>query len=99
MGSTTNSWLELPFKAMQLGVEAQTVVSLRLLKLALGGPSALAEAERMITEKAVTALDAQTDFLSHALVGRHHRASSRTLTLYRQRVRANRRRLTSSFQA
>jgi hypothetical protein len=97
VGEVTNSWLDLPFKAMRLGIEAQTVVSLRLMKLALGGPSAIAEAERMITEKAVTALNVQTDFLSNALVGRHHRASSRALALYRHRVRANRRRLTSSF--
>lgn len=84
---------------MQLGVEAQTVISLRLLKLTFGGPSAFAEAERMVSEKALAAMDAQTDFLSHALVGRPHRASSRALTLYRHRVRANRRRLTKQFQA
>jgi hypothetical protein len=97
VGASTNSWVDLPFRAMRLGVEAQTVISLRLMKLAFGGPSAIAEAERMITEKAWTALDAQSDFLSHTLVGRHHRATSRALALYRHRVRANRRRLTSSF--
>lgn len=95
MGLSTNGWLDLPFKAMQLGVEAQTVISLRLMKLSMGGFPAIVEAERMITEKALAAMDAQTEFLSHALVGRPHRASSRTLTLYRQRVRANRRRLTN----
>ncbi len=97
MASSSNSWLNLSFKAMQLGVEAQTVISLRLMKLAMGGPSAVFEAERMVTEKALTAMEAQKDFLTNTLVGRHHRASSRALTLYRQRVRANRRRLTSSL--
>jgi len=89
--------MDLPFQAMQLGVEAQAVVSLRLLKLSMGGTSAIAEAERMITEKAWTALGVQADFLTNTLVGEHHRASSRVLELYRRKVRANRRRLTKSF--
>jgi hypothetical protein len=93
----TNGWLDLPFKAMRLGVEAQTVIGLRLMKLTLGGLAAVPEAERMITEKAWTALDAQAEFVSNTLTGRHHRASSRALALYRRRVRANRRRLTSPF--
>ncbi len=97
VASSTNSWMDLPFKAMQLGVEAQAVVSLRLLKLSLGGTSAIAEAERMITEKAWAAIGVQADFLTNTLVGQHHRASSRALARYRQKVRANRRRLTNSF--
>lgn len=90
-----NAWLDLPFKAMRLGVESQRVIGLRLMKLSLGGPAAAAEAEMMVTEKAWTALDVQAEFLTNTLAGRHHRASSRALALYRSRVRANIRRLSS----
>jgi hypothetical protein len=88
-----NSWFSLPFKAAQLGLEAQTVIGLRMMRLVSGGTAAAAEAELMVTEKAWTALEAQAEFAANTLRGRHHRATDRALDLYRRRVRANRRRL------
>ena len=96
MAVTTNRWLDLSFRACRLGLEAQTVIGLRMMKFCLGGPGALAEAELMVTEKAQAAVAAQAIFFGESLVGRHHRASSRTLALYRRKVRDNRRRLTSA---
>lgn len=93
MPKRDDSWFSLPFKAAQLGLEAQTVIGLRLMRLSSGGLAAAAEAELMVTEKAWTALEAQTEFARIALAGAPHRATSRTLDIYRRRVRANRRRL------
>jgi hypothetical protein len=41
----------LLWSTMLLGAEAHSVVGLRLRKIALGGPSALAEAQYMFAEK------------------------------------------------
>ncbi len=93
MSKRDESWLDVPFKAALLGVEAQTVIGLRLLRLSVGGAAAAAEAERMVTEKAWTALEVQAEFTRHALAGRPNRATHRSLDMVRRRVRANRRRL------
>jgi len=97
MTKAKTSWLSLSFKAAQLGLESQTVIGLRLMRLGFGGPAAVAEAERMVTEKAWTALEAQAEFAKHALMGRPDKAAAHTLSLYRRRVCANRRRLTKSL--
>lgn len=39
------------YKLSMLGLESQQVIALRLMKLALGGPAASAEAQRMVAEK------------------------------------------------
>lgn len=45
------NWLALPFQTMMLGMEAYSVIGLRIEKFAGGGPGALVEASRMIAEK------------------------------------------------
>lgn len=45
------NWIQLMFDAALLGVEAQRVIGLRLMKLSAGGPAAQAEALRMVSEK------------------------------------------------
>ena len=45
------TWMTLAFDAARLGYEAQTVMTLRMLKLARGGHAAEAEARRMVAEK------------------------------------------------
>ena len=47
------TWMTLAFDAARLGYEAQTVMTLRMLKLARGGRAAEAEARRMVAEKGV----------------------------------------------
>ncbi len=91
------SWWDLPYAAMRLGLEAQTVIGLRLIKLSMGGPAAMAEAELMVSEKALTAIEAQYDFLTHAMAGQPHLAATRALALYNKKVSNNRRRLTKSI--
>jgi hypothetical protein len=48
-------WISFGLKAWQLGLEAQNVIALRLLRLAAGGARAEAEASRMVTEKILAA--------------------------------------------
>lgn len=96
MTKSSQSWWDLPYAAMRMGLEAQTVIGLRLIKLSMGGPAALAEAELMVSEKALTAIQAQSDFMTHAMAGQPHLAASRALALYSKKVSNNRRRLTKA---
>ena len=48
-----SNWMKFSLNAARLGYEAQTVMSLRMLKLARGGKAAESEARRMVTEKGV----------------------------------------------
>ena len=54
-----NPWLALSFKALQLGLDAQNVVALRMLRLAAGGSRMRTEASRMVSEKAEAIVEAQ----------------------------------------
>ena len=78
----------------QLGFESWTVIGLRMAKLATGGPAAMAEAQRMVAEKAAAAVEAQF-VAGMALAGgaTHQTAGRKAMAGYRRRVRANRRRL------
>jgi hypothetical protein len=86
-------WLGIGWQAWSLGVEAASVIGLRTLKIAQGGPAASAETRRMFAEK----LDAALALQSLALTGRlgftPQGAVKKTLTHYRRKVRANHRRL------
>ncbi len=93
MARRNSSWFGLSMSAMQLGWEAQSVIALRMMKMAAGGAAAQAEAERMITEKTKAALDAQMQIGMSAMSGRLDLAPARAIALYRRRVRANQRRL------
>jgi hypothetical protein len=54
-----NPWFALSLKAVQMGVEAQSVIALRMLRLASGGARMEAEATRMVTEKVAAAATRQ----------------------------------------
>lgn len=88
-----NPWLDLTWRAFELGVEAQTVVALRMMKLAAGGAAANAEAQRMVTEKIEAAMTAQAHLASGVLAGTGAEGARRAMAHYRRKVRANRRRL------
>lgn len=88
-----NPWIGIGADAWRLGLEASTVVGLRLLKIARGGPAAEVEAKRMVSEKVGAGLALQTLALTGGLGMTPAKASARTLAHYRRKVRANRRRL------
>ena len=88
-----NPWLRIGLDAWSLGVEASSVIGLRTLKLAAGGPAADAESRRMVEEKVRAGLEWQAMALTGALGRTPERAAAGTLTHYRRKVRANQRRL------
>jgi hypothetical protein len=79
-------WLDLTLNAAFLGLEAQRVVGLRLMKLAAGDAAAGVEAQRMVTEKVAAFAEAAATL---AAGGSAHKVLRR----YRSHVRANERRL------
>ncbi|HEY1612606.1 MAG TPA: hypothetical protein VGF97_02795 [Rhizomicrobium sp.] len=69
-----------------LGLEAQRVIWLRMIKLASGGSAAQIEAERMVSEKIVAAIDANRRLAAG-------QSPTAIIRKYRRQVRANARRL------
>jgi hypothetical protein len=94
MARRTNPWIGLSLNAWALGMEASTVMGLRTLKIAAGGDAGAAEADLMVREKVKAASELQVMALTGALGFTAPAAASKTLTHYRRKVRANRRRLT-----
>ena len=82
----------LGLSLFQLGLEAQTVIALRLLKLATGAlrPE---EARRMVSEKIDAAIVANGHLTTALLSGAPADGPRKALSHYRRKVRANRRRL------
>lgn len=93
MKNPHTAWSRIGMDAWALGMEASTVVGLRMFKLALGGPAAPAEAQRMVSEKLETFASLQAMAMTGALGVTAPGVAGRSIALYRRRVRANRRRL------
>ncbi|HZZ70373.1 MAG TPA: hypothetical protein VFE18_19555 [Phenylobacterium sp.] len=93
MSRRRSPWIGLGFDAWMLGVEASAVMAQRTVVLAAGGPTAHREALRMVAEKVDAGLALQGKALSGALGVTPTEVTARTLTHYRRKVRANRRRL------
>ena len=85
--------MALAFDSWMLGAEAASVIALRTAKLAMGGAEAQAEAQRMISEKAVAAFALGTALATGKLGSRPETIARRTLAHYGKRIRANRKRL------
>ncbi len=96
MSKGTSSWLRLPFDLWRAGFEAQQVIALRLAKLALGGPAATSEMHRMVSEKMSAAVEVQTAAAAAVLTGNAEQIPSRTVALYRRKMRTNRNRLSAA---
>jgi len=80
------TWMTFAFDAAQLGYEAQTVMTLRMLKLALGGRAAEVEARRMVAEKGIAFAEAAATLASGG-------SMKKVVRHVRSRVSKNRRRL------
>jgi hypothetical protein len=98
-----NPWFALSLKAVQMGVEAQSGIALRMLRLATGGARTKAEAAHMVTEKVASAArtaEAQAVAAPSALSGRSpHVVASKRPGVVKKRVRANKRRVSSGRRA
>lgn len=89
-----NPWWAIARDAGRLALDAQSVVALRLGRLARGGQRGRAEARRMVDEKVDALLQAQADAAKAMLAGERPPAiMKKTMKMYGRRVRRNRRRL------
>jgi hypothetical protein len=89
-----NPWFALTFKTMQLGLDAQSVIALRMMRLASGGAKTKAEMSRMMIEKASAVAEAQVAATAAVMAGRKvHVVAGKALNVFRKRVKANKRRL------
>jgi hypothetical protein len=89
-----NPWLALTFKAMQLGVDAQNVIALRMMRLSVGGARGQNEARRMVSEKIAAGVEAQAAAVSGMITGQKGTVvAGQVLHVLQKRVRANNRRL------
>lgn len=93
MARRRNPYVRLGWDAWMLGAEAATVMSLRTMKLAAGGPAGEHEARRMVSEKVEAVQALQIMALTGALGVTAPGVIDKTLKHYRRKVRANRRRL------
>ncbi len=75
-----------------LGVEAQSVVGLRVMQFASGGAEAERETFRMVGEKVAAFAESQAAMLGELVTGQ---PPTGAVTPYLKRVRANHRRLTT----
>jgi hypothetical protein len=90
-----NEWWALSMQTARLGWEAQSVIALRLMRLAGQGSGSQTEARRMVTEKVVALAEAQPAMVAGVTTGgKSHRIAKKVSSVYKKRVRATRRRLT-----
>ena len=80
---------EILLDAARLGYEVQTVMTLRMLKLARGGKAAETEARRMVAEKGVAFAEAATTLATGG-------SMNKVVRRVRSRVSKNKRRLSRS---
>ena len=86
-------WANAGFDAWALGMEASTVIGLRMAKMATAGPGAAEEAQLMLSEKIQSGFELQTALLTGSLGASPLAGTRKIIRHYRRKVRANRRRL------
>jgi hypothetical protein len=90
-----NPWLALPFQAAQLGLEAQSVIALRLMRLAGGGAAGRTEVRLMVADKLAAIADAQIAAAATLLTGDGHEIAMKVMQVFKTRVHANKNRLSN----
>jgi hypothetical protein len=91
--SRATNWFGLSLDTFQLALEAQTVIGLRLAKIAQGDAAAWTEANLMFAEKAQAVTELQTGVFLAAVAGAPRVTPRKAVAHLRKKVRANRRRL------
>jgi hypothetical protein len=87
------AWMAIGFDAWKLGMDANSVIALRVAKIATGGSAGTVEAELMVAEKMKAAAQLQTAFMTGRLGTTPAVVAKTTLRHYSKKVRANQRRL------
>jgi hypothetical protein len=93
MARRKDPWTTLAFDSWSLGLEASSVIGMRMMKLAAGGAAAQAEAQLMVGEKLATSLTLPMLAMTGQLGASGPAIASGSLAHLRKKVRANRRRL------
>ena len=93
-----NNFITMGFDAWMLALDASAVIGHRLVKLSAFDSAALAEAQRMVSEKLEAMVRLQMQLATEMGFG-VVRAMGTSLTDARSAVRANRRRLEQSRRA
>jgi hypothetical protein len=84
------------FEAARFGADVQRVMTLRVMRIASGGPGAAKEARDMMSEKLAAFGESQVAAFSALAIGSSFDvAAAKAYAPYRRRVRANSRRLGS----
>lgn len=91
-----NPWAGMAWNAWAMGLEASTVIGLRTMKIAAGGPGAQAEIDLMVSEKVTAAMTLPMLAMTGQLGATGPAVAAQSLTHLRKKVRANRRRLSKS---
>jgi hypothetical protein len=87
-------WIGLGFDSWALGIEASTVIGMRMTKLATMNPlAAAAEAQLMVSEKMIAAVELQGKAITGQLGAHPAGAARKAIGHYRKAVSKNRRRL------
>ncbi len=86
-------WFGISMDAWALAAESNIVIALRLGQMALGGPAAAKEAERMVAEKVAANMALGSDLMTGKLGTSPESIMSGSIAHYSKRVRSNRRRL------
>jgi hypothetical protein len=87
------NWFSIGMDAWALAAESNMVIAMRMGALAFGGPSAVKEAERMVTEKVAANMALGADLVTGKLGSSPEQIVSGSIAHYTRRVSANRRRL------
>lgn len=87
------NWIGIGMDAWALAAESQIVIAQRLTTMAIGGPAAAKEAERMVAEKVAANMSLGFDLMTGKLGASPEAIASNSIAHYSRRVRANGRRL------
>jgi hypothetical protein len=86
-------WFSLATQMWLTTLEAQQVMALRTAKVMRGGADAGPEMRQMVEEKIEAAIKAQQSGLEMMLAGNGEQIPRKTVSSYRRKIQANRRRL------
>lgn len=92
-GAKSSNWFGIGMDAWMLGAEANMVIAMRMGAMAMGGPKAAAEAERMVSEKVAASMALGLDIATGKHGSSPESVISGSIKHYSRSVTANRKRL------
>lgn len=87
------NWFGIGMDAWVLAAESNMVIAQRMGAMALGGPAAAKEAERMVSEKVAANMALGMNLMTGKFGSSPEQIMSGSIAHYSRRVRSNRRRL------